>query len=162
MGRDIHVRLVQFNHKTNQYEEVVLYRKNQQNKIVPVYAYDSRNYELFDILDGTDDNYFPYTPVNTENLPSELKKEIEECQQTDGYYNFYETNLADVKIYLYDHSKVRDYDWHDENTFEKEGWKDNPAKNFIECIERYIGIADVWWFGAQFDSNIRIIYWFDC
>lgn len=162
MGRDIHVRIVQLNRETNQYEEVVLYRKNKQGEMAPVYAYDARHYELFEILDGDNCDYFPYIPVYTENLPARLKEEIEECKDIDGYYNFYEANLADIKIYLHNHPKVRDYDWDNEDTFEKEGWKDNPVKYFIECIERYLGIADVWWFGEQFDSNIRIIYWFDC
>lgn len=162
MGRDIHVRIVQFNYKTNQYEEIVLYHKNRENKIVPVSAYDARHYELFNILDGTEDEYFPNRTIYIENLPNDLKQEIEECKNTSGYYNFYETNLADMKLYLYNHPKVRDYDWEDDETFEEKGWKDSPIKSFIEHIEWYIGIADMWWIGAFLDSNIRILYWFDC
>lgn len=162
MGRDIHVRIVQFNYKTNQYEEVVLYRKNLENKITPVSAYDARDYELFDILNGDEDNYFPNKYIYMENLPDDLRKDIETYQGIEGYYNFYEINLADLKLYLYNHPKVRDYDWEDEETFDKEGWKDNPVKNFIEHIKWYINIVDMWWFGSSLDSDIRILYWFDC
>jgi hypothetical protein len=97
-----------------------------------------------------------------ENLPDNLKQEIEECKKTSGYYDFYETNLADMKLYLYNHPKVRDYDWEDEETFNEKGWKDNPIKSFIEKIETYINVADMWWLGSSLDSDIRVLYWFDC
>lgn len=156
MGRDIHVRVAILNKETNIYEEIKLYRK-EKDQFRPVAVYDGRSYELFGILDGEDDD-FPYGYIRTNYLSEELKEEIEKYKNTEGYYDFFEVNLADAKIYLKENPKVRDY----EHDGEWEAWKDNPVKHFIEAVCHYINIHDgelTWWCK---DSDVKILYWFDC
>ena len=165
MGIDIHVRLVKKNRETNTWEQIKLYYKNKdQFKLVDIYPF--RHYELFDILTGKED----YIASNIElaNLPEDLSKEIEKYKHINGYYDFKEATLADLKLYLYKVPKVRDWDYEDyeddnpkawEN--DPKAWKDNPVKSFIERIERYLDFVD--WSWDEFPaSDIKILYWFDC
>lgn len=153
MGKDIHVRIVKFNRDENVWESVRLYRK-EKNELKVVHADNGRNYELFDILEGNDeDSYDPFA-IAVNNLPEDLKKEIEEDSQY--CYNFKEANLADLKIYLHQHPKIRDYDYDEDSP---KAYKDNPVKWFIKRIEYYIDFACPWDYYP--DSDIRILYWFD-
>lgn len=156
MGADIHVKILERNNNT--WKQVTLYHKEKEEfKIVNVYPF--RNYELFDILNGKeDDNYIAY-PIREDSLPVTLKKEIEGYKNTVGYYGFKEINLADLKLYLYRSPKIRDYDY-EENS--PNAWKTNPVKYFIEKIEQYINFASQYGEFVSPPSDIRIIYWFDC
>lgn len=164
MGRDIHVRLVEKNfsmiHKTNIWEEVKLYEKSKDGEryiLIDIFPY--RNYELFDILSGTrDSDNFHSLPIRTEDLPKELTDEITSCRNSIGYYSFAEINLADLKLYLMQYPKTRDYDYDEDDP---KAYKDNPVKFFIERIEQYLDFSDPFWdFGPA--SDIRVLYWFDC
>lgn len=160
MGRDIHVRIVKKDRETNTWKHVKLYHKEKRKfKVIDVYPF--RNYELFDILDEKDENdeHFFAPPIVTDNLPIALKNEIETAKQSFGFYGFREINLADLKLYLNKVPKIRDYDYEDDDP---KAWKDNPVKYFIEKIEQYIEFAVPYWDFYSIDSDIRIIYWFDC
>lgn len=156
MGRDIHVKIVKLDQTTNKWKNVKLYsKKNRKFKIINPYSF--RNYELFDILNGKEDDKYILSPIIISSLPLDLQQEIKKCKDTCGYYGFYEINLADLKLYLNKVPKIRDYDYEDDDP---KAWKDNPVKFFIENIEYYIDFAEPYWNGLY--SNIRIIYWFDC
>ena len=158
MGTDINVRIVKKNRKTNLWEQIKLYRKEESEyKIVNPYPY--RNSELFDILSENEEDSFRCNHILINNLPTSLQEEITKCTNTVGYYGFYELTLADLKLYLYDTPKVRDYDYGDDSP---KAWEDNPVKYFIECIENYIKFADPYYEFDCLDSDIRILYWFDC
>ena len=160
MGRDIHVRIVKKDRETNTWKHVKLYHKEKRKfKVIDVYPF--RNYELFDILDEKDENdeHFFAPPIVTDNLPIALKNEIETAKQSFGFYGFREINLADLKLYLNKVPKIRDYDYEDDDP---KAWKDNPVKYFIEKIEQYIEFAVPYWDFYSIDSDIHIIYWFDC
>lgn len=159
MGRDIHVRIIKKDRKTNTWKHIKLYYKEDHKfKIVDVYPF--RSYELFDILSGAeDDEYFAASPIIIDDIPIILKNEIETTKKSIGFYGFKEINLADLKLYLYKVPKVRDYEYEEDDP---KTWKDNPVKYFIERIEQYIGFADPDWDFYCIDSDIRIIYWFDC
>ena len=152
MATDIHVRIIKFNRDKNIWEPIRLYQKDKSL----VNVYHDRDYELFDILKGNgEDTYYPF-PIVINNLPDDLKKEIESRQDKCYYYNFQEVNLADLKLYLYHYPKIRDYDYDEKSP---KAYKDNPVKWFIEHIEYYINFACPWDFNP--DSDIRILYWFD-
>lgn len=156
MGADIHVKILK--RDNNAWKQVTLYRKEKEEfKLVDVYPF--RNYELFDILNGEEDNNYIAYPIREDSLPVAFKKEIEGYKNTVGYYGFKEINLADLKLYLYKIPKVRDYDY-EENS--PNAWKDNPVKYFIEKIEQYINFASQYGEFISPPSDIRIIYWFDC
>lgn len=165
MGRDIHIHLVKFNRKKDEYEEVELYRKDGDS-YHNAYLYTGRDYELFDILNGREDDYFPCRAIYLKNLPVTLQEEINRCQNISGYYDFCEANLADVKFYLKNHPKVRDWEYScdddNEEEWEKEAWKDNPVASLIERIEHFIDFFDDYWDWESSYSDVRIIYWFDC
>lgn len=86
-----------------------------------------------------------------------MRQEVKRYQNTFGYYNFKEINLADLKLYLKERPKVQDYDDEDPSAL-----KDNPVKSFIERIEQYIDFADPFWdLNEVSASDIKILYWFD-
>ena len=155
MGADIHIRIIKRDHDTDTWKQIKLYRK-EKKKFKVIDPYPFRNSELFDILnEREDDNYQAY-PISLAHLPVALKKEIEKYQETQGYYDFKEINLADLKLYLRQVPKVRNWDYDDDHP---KAWKDNPVKYFIERIESYIDFTEEDW--AIPSSDIRILYWFD-
>ena len=158
MARDIHVRIVKKDRKTNTWKHIKLYYKEKQKfKLVNVYPF--RSDELFDILNENEDDGYFASSIIIDDLPIALKKEIETTKGKIGFYGFREVNLADLKLYLHKVPKVRDYDYEEDDP---RAWKDNPVKYFIERIEQYIDFADPFWNFCSVDSDIRIIYWFDC
>ena len=163
MGTDIHVHIIQRD-LDGKWKSIKLYTKDKNKKFKKVNNYPFRNCELFDILSGNEADNFPYTPICMTNLPIDIYNEIKKAKKPEGCcYNFYEVNLADLKLYLNNHPKVRDYDYEasDDEDFNRNGWKDNPVKFFIERIENILDLADSYWDYAPY-SSIRIIYWFDC
>ena len=158
MGRNIHVRIVKRDRDTDKWKQIKLYYK-EKRKIKLVNVYPFRSDELFDIIDGSEDEKYNAYPISLINLPDNLQKEIERCQNTLGYYKFKEISLADLKLYLYKSPKVRDWDYEDDDP---KAWKDNPVKYFIERIEQYIDFADPYWDLETSLSDIKILYWFDC
>ena len=161
MGVDIHMYLTQFNKKTNKWEEVVLYHKNEEGNIVPIDIFSGRDYELFDILSGHENYNFPSSSIHVDSLPDSIKEKLFECEEENGYYGFSQVNFADLQLYLAHHPLVRDYDWEDENTFEQQAWKDSPLKQLVERIKWILTLDDKWWAGITYDSDIKLIYWFD-
>ena len=156
MGKDIHVKVLEKNEGVR--KEIKLYSKNDKGEFYPIDFYPFRNYELFDILDKS----VPFSSIEMETLPEDLKKEIEDF---DYGFNFKETTLADLKIYFYNHPKIESWDDGEDGEEEIDGkkLKDNPIKDFIERIENYCDIADSFvWNYLRIASKIRIIYWFDC
>lgn len=149
MGRDIHVRLVGWNEIKQKWDDIKFYKETKDG-FTPIDFYPYRNYELFEELE-----YVPWTLINKKNLPPATEKELKEAEETFGYYNFREVNLADLKIYFSNHQKIKGE--------EEEGtiiFKDNPLKDFIERIESILDIYDFDLFGKY--SLIRIIFFFDC
>lgn len=136
MGKDIHVRLIQFNRETNEYELVKLYRKiNNEFHSIPVY--EGRDYSLFNQLEDAD---FPSRAIYTTNLPEELRQELNECEKDTGCFGFREINLADLKLY-YNNTKGIKF-------------------SFIDTINTYISLynTEPWLYSP---SDVRILYWFD-
>lgn len=157
MSVDIHVRLVTYNTKTKEWISPILYKKNKVGEIEPVYPWgdSGKNYQMFDIMSGGD-CYFPFTAINEDCLPIDLKKEISD---NEGCYGFAEVNLADMKNYAALHSKVEN-DYYGEDTNEKRYIR-NPIFSLIEEIEQYLTFAwPLWDFNGVY-SKIRVIYWFD-
>ena len=154
MGKDIHVRIIKKDRNTNTWKQIKLYHK-EKGKFKLVNVYPFRSYELFDILSGNDEKYNAYS-ICLNDLPNNLKQEVERCKNTIGYYNFFEINLADLKLYLQRVPKVKDYDSEKENA-----WKNNPVKYFVERIEQYIDFVDSSWDLYPY-SDVKILYWFDC
>lgn len=154
MGRDMYVRIIEKDRKNNIWKQVKLYRKEKRKfRVVDVYPF--RDHKLFDILD--EDDEYCALPPQTADLPVALKNEIKSVEKTLGYYGLKEINLADLKLYLYKVPKIRDYDYEDSDP---KAWIDNPVKNFIEAIERYIDFVDPYYSFYHTNSDIRIIYWF--
>lgn len=156
MSKDIHVRIIKRNRQDGAWKQIKLFYKDKDN-IKPVDIYPYRNYELFDILSGNEDDSFPYSTIVKNDLPYTLIKEIDKYRSALGYYNFSEINLADLKLYLQNSPKIRDYDYEDTDP---KAWKNNPIKNFIERIEYYLDFADPYWSLDPY-SDIKIIYWFN-
>ena len=178
MGVDIHVIPCVYNCKTNLFEEVALYVPGESyhydkegNKIVDnpdfkkVYIYNGRNTEMFDgMKHGNEtDGYgvFPYAVISLNSLEPKLREKITEYSKIEGYYDFYEINLADMKNYLNDHPTVVDYDkdW-DEN--KPAPRKENPIKGLFEEICAYLKFACEWDWEYLPLSHFKILFFFDC
>lgn len=159
MGRDIHVRIVKRDRETNEWKQVKLYTK-EKGKFKLAHVYPFRDYELFDILNESEDDKYSAKIIITNDLPVALKKEIETARNILGNYGFKENTLADLKLYLKEVPKVRDYDYEADDPVN--AYKDNPMKLFIEYLEFYIDFYDPYWDYMGSSSDIRILYWFDC
>lgn len=155
MGKDIHVNIL-IKTKNEGWKDVVLYKPDITGSFTPIDIYPYRNYELFDILNKTTDVFFPAGPVKRDELPQQLKTQLEEEQDKYGFYGYFEANLADIKLYYIDNPIVEDYDNKNDGSI-----KDHPIKDFIDTICNY---ADIWADGFMnfFYSDIKIIYRFDC
>ena len=179
MGMDIHIRVTKYNEKTNLYEEIVLYKKgveyhydNEGNKIIDNPEFErvridvGRDYEMFNgMKEGSDaDDYgeFPYRLIVLNSLEPELRKEIEDYMKADGFFDFWELTLADMKNYLYENPLVTDYEAWDENYDEKiKPLKTNPIQHVYDDIYNYIAIADSWEFKWNNLSTYKVLIYFD-
>ena len=176
MGKDIHIHLVKRNRETNLYEELILYKpgedyyydefgdkiiNNPDFKKIPIY--DERNYEMFEgMIDGDKvDGYgnFPHAPIDFNSLEPKFKKEIKDIVNTTGYFDFYETNLADMKLYLNEHPIVVDYDGEWEEGVKSQ--KTNPIKYLYNDICSYGRFADNLDWNFEPLSSYKIIFYFD-
>lgn len=148
MGRDIHVHIVK--RCKNEWKEINLFTEEAR---IPPYNY--RNYELFDYLNGNEDDDFSWisTSIELETLPNFLKEKILKCKNSIGYYGFHEINMADFRIYLLNNPVVTDYE------SENKTIKENPLNDFFKTILNYISFVE-----GQIKklSDYRVIYWFDC
>ena len=162
MGVDIHLAIVKFDRNLNAYKEIKLYKKDDKNNYVPIDLYPGRNSELFDYLSGREDD-FPVKPLYEKNLPEDLKNQIDEYKNREyGCYDFCEANLADVKLYLKDNPKVRDYDYEGkEEDFLINGYKENPIIDLVKRIEYVLDFDEFFWDYDGSFADVRIIYFFD-
>lgn len=153
MGKDIHVHIIK--RCKNEWKEINLFTEEKLGFFKRVLPYSYRNYELFDYLDGSEDDDFSCipTPVELETLPDTLKEKILKYKDVDGYYGFHEINMADFRIYLLKNPTVRDYE--DENP---NAVKENPLQDFFKTILNYISFVE-WW--VEKLSDYRVVYWFD-
>ena len=82
MGVDIHIKVAIFDKKTEKYQDVNLY--NKDNVRIDIFPY--RNYTLFDILSGNDDEIkLRSSEISFSTLESSLKGEIKAYQNEVGY-----------------------------------------------------------------------------
>lgn len=183
MGQDIHIRVAKYNEKTNLYDELVLYKPGKEyhydsngNKIIDnpdfqkVYIYNGvRDYEMFDGMKEGDENdgygNFPWVPIKFNSLEPSFRDRIKLKTLIDGYYDFYEINLADMKNYLHAHPVVIDYDSELWSEYEKDKRfkprKDNPIEGLYKEICNYISFADDNWDWNPL-SFYKVIFYFDC
>lgn len=177
MGVDIHVKITKYNPETNYFEPIELYRKRKPNEheynpitdekiekpslFVKVPIYEGRNYEMFDGMKNGDeiDGYgcFPKEPIAMNSLEPNIKEEINRYKNIQGYYDFYEVNLADLENYLEEYPEVTDYD-----SKEEPGKKTNPIKYFVEDIKNYLTTYDSFEYYYTAHSYYKILFWFDC
>lgn len=178
MGVDIHVKITKYNEETHLYEELRLFRKRKPNEkqysyteegcvelpwddYKEIYIDLGRNYEMFDgMKDGTEeDGYgvFPWQSLVLSSFePSFIEKMKEE--KSFGYFDFYEINLSDLKLYLIHHPTVVDYEYGETEVEIKR--KINPITYIDEKIMAFISLAD-----PEYDfspnSYYKIVFYFD-
>ena len=150
MGKDIHVAIAIRDTEKGYYNKVEIFNK-KGDKYFYINPYDTRNHELFELLDED----VPFSGLHTTFLEPSFAEEIEKEKDIIGYFGFREINLADLKNYLMLNPTVPNYD---NNDTEELIYKTNPIKFFIEQIEYYIKFA-----GYEFysPSDIYILYGFD-
>lgn len=150
MGKDIHVAIAIRNDEAGYYDKVEIFNK-KEDKYLYINPYDTRNHELFELLEED----IPWNQLHTTFLEPSFAKEIQEIQNTMGYFNFREINLADLKNYLILNPTVSD---DDDDGDDELTYKTNPVKFFIEQIEYYIEFAG---YEYYYPSDVYILYWFD-
>lgn len=148
MGKNIHVAIAIRNNETGFYDKIEIFNK-KKDKYVSVNPYNACNHELFKLLEED----IPWSQLHTTFLEPSFAKEILEIKNTMGYFNFKETNFADLKNYLMLNPTILDYDNYGDEAVEKT----NPLKFFIERIEYYIKFAG---YEYYYPSDIYILYWF--
>lgn len=190
MGVDINIKIYKYNRSTNFYDEIQLFRRRKPNEKFkyydeegngvpfeddyrPIYIEVGRDYEMFDGMrnDSGADGYgnFPISPISLESFNPESKAELERIMKINGYYDFYEISLAEMKLYTFEHPTVVDYDahWNDEEEEEEEDSLDkrprkvNPIKGLYEDIFNYIYLAENCWMDDAL-SFYKIVFFWDC
>lgn len=175
MGKDIHIKIAKYNKETNLYEQIKLYRKVKPNET----SYDSdengfrevwidvgRDYEAWEGMKDGDESdgfgLFPWNSISLTSLEPCLAEEIKENMKIDGYFDFYEINLAEFKLYLNEHPTVVDYDaeWKDLPYNSPKPQKENPIKTLFEAVVAYISVAD-WSYSWTPTSYYKVIFYFD-
>ena len=168
MGKDIHMKLLEYSPEENTYKELALYRKNKDNEFKKIRLFDGRNSNMFDTMAGNDfcydDDSFPCTSIALSSLEPELRKEIEKEMEDPGCFDFKEICLSDMKIYIDKYPEIKDWD----KAFDCEDiasipMKKNPLKQLFEDILTYLYFIDASYrWGYTPLSYYKIIYFFDC
>lgn len=170
MGKDIHTKIYKYNINDNKWHELILFRQNNEEEMIPVDIYPYRNYYLFDILSNDhDDEYgdFPnHISIHINSYADAEKEQIEKIMDTSGCYNFNEVSVLAMKYYLKNAPKVKDYDveWgEDENGTPIPAYCDNPVKDYFDAIMKFIEFASPRWILSDGDlEEYRVFYYFDC
>lgn len=157
MGVDIHVKIIYKDEYG--WKPVSLFYQNEKNEMKEINPYPFRNHEVFSILSGKEEDYFPYTSIFKKDLPQSVLNEIN-VDKTLGCYDFHEVNLADLESYTLKHPMVKDYDaeWEDDKPI----YKTNPMIGFMNRMKSYVDFAIPDWNWDHILSKVRILYWFDC
>lgn len=179
MGCDMFVRVLKYDEKSNYYTELQLFKPGETyhytekgEKIVDdpdyekVSVYSGRDTEMFDGMKDGDNvdgyGYFPWSACKVNSYDPVFKKEIEKKQGTQGYYDFYEINLAEMKAYVLEHPTVVDYDveWDDKKEGFEKPQKDNPITELYERICSFISFAD-WMWNYNSLSDYKVVFYFN-
>lgn len=173
MGQDIHIEVTKYNKKTNLYEPIKLYRKikpnetpyeTDENGFREVYIDVGRDYETWNEMKdgGENDGYgiFPWESISYLSLDPVLAEDLSKLEATQGYFDFYEINFSDFKLYLNEHPSVVDYDYDNLDYNGPKPQKENPIKYIFEAIRSYISVADGEYKWTP-DSHYKIIFYFD-
>lgn len=132
------------------------------------YEYDyaqpwyGRNYELFNVLDGSHSNSI----TNTRGLPIDLSGTVREKHEEfrrddgDGYWCFNETwyTLAELEAAMSDKKKYPKWDkWRDESGRKyKETGVGQYLRDYVWAVQNFVNLC------GYYDSNdVRVIMWFD-
>lgn len=133
-----------------------------------VYEYDyaqpwiGRNYELFNVLDGSHSNSI----VNTRGLPVDLTEEVwakhEEFKRDDddGYCCFNETwyTLAELEAAMSDKKRYPKWDkWRDDAWIKhKEAGIGTYLRDYVWTIQNFVNLC-----GYYNSADVRVIMWWD-
>ena len=181
MGMDIHIKITKYDEIDNLYKELILYRPGETyhydekgNKIVDNPDYEIvrvfngyRNSEMFDGMKNGNETdgygYFPTSPIRLNSLEPKLREEIKKHQKAQGYFDFWEINLAEWKAYNLEHSTVVDYDanvdWDEIKDVEPQ--KKNPIISLFQEICNYCSFAEGYSWDFSNLSDYKILIYFD-
>lgn len=177
MGTDIHCFVEKYNKETGKWENLSIYKKNDDGTFKPVDIYDGRNLELFSLIAGVGSFY-----VNTWNIgclvsprgvPDDLSPEVEEeydggeCFFNETWYDLceleaYEYMMKDSASYikklkqeikLLKNEPVDEYD--DNDAF---GGLALSLGSFMDSIRTVLSAYNLW---CHKPNEVRVIMWFD-
>lgn len=153
MGVDIHIHICKLDENTNLYSPIKLFKKNDTGGYEEVPVYEARNYDMFDILEGRQDD-FPRRNIRKKTLDPSFREEIE--RDEEWCFSFSEVNLLEMKNYVDKKPMIISSYYGGE---EEEVEIKSPVKDLYEDIVSYIKLYDD---GIDFLSDYKIIYYFDC
>ena len=156
MGKDITIHVLKQTPE-GKWRELQLFSKDTNDNFKAVSFFEGRSYELFEILEGKYEGFYP-SNINLLTLSDDLKNLIN-SEKEEYNFNFYEANLADLKIYALQHPTVIDLEADFINDLPQK--KINPIIPFIDRLETYISFTDTDFGWNLTYSDIKIIYWFN-
>lgn len=178
MGVDISVHIERHNKTTCKYEDVSLYKKDEQGKYERVSVYDGRNSYLFGLLAGVGGVYiYPERLgflVSPRGIPDNLSDYAKE-EYGDGECFFNETwyDLCELEAYAYSLSQAKDTisslidkinELDDENKYDTNDIVEDLSaidllSNFVDCIKDVLNAYDIYEYKP---GDYRVVMWFDC
>ena len=174
MGASPFFYVEMFNPKTGNWDKIDVYRKDEKGEFIECSLWPwNGTHELFSILGLENSSDSPTIDEVHFGLPihvsEEMKKEYEahiwESYKPEAIW----INLADMKLYLNRHPKVKDYEAMVERYEEDESdwneytpiYMDNPMKTFIDRVESFLEIWDDFWKFNHGYSDVRVICWLE-
>lgn len=151
MGADIHAYIERRNPETNKWEELGLYRKDDE-EFNQVDFYDGRDYELFSILAGVRGWHEPL--VMRRGVPDDMSDTVAK--------RYYEYRDSWHSATWYDYCELLAYaNSNNDNVIEvidDTGEKYNLLSGFMQCVNFVLNAYHKWYPNP---NEVRIIMWFD-
>ena len=168
MGMDIHVNLYKYDEERNQFMKMTLYTWDyKEGKHKEVYLFPGRDHSMFEGMKHGDETdgygYFPTRAISLNSFFDPDRKELEEDMSAQGYFDFWEINLAEMALYCKEHPVVTDYDayWDDEDPNFVKPTKKNPICGLYEEICNYARFVDEWNWDFEPLSSYKVVIYFD-
>lgn len=185
LGCDIHLFIERKNKETGKWENIALYKKDNDGFYVPCDAYRERNYMLFGMLAGVRGANDPF--VYPRDIPDDLSDEVAELWDdgdgwhTPTWYDFCELKAyynmmkecckvakeRDKYIDTFEELKqerkdgVNDGEYCDLFDIEVKSYEERMIDSMSEFMSGIENVMDAYWIWNPKPGEVRVVMWFD-
>lgn len=177
MGTDITVHIERRNKDTGKWENISLYKKNNDESFEQVDIYHGRNHMLFSLLAGVENFYVEIWDIGClvpkRGIPDDLSQEVKvrygdgECYHSATWYDYtelraYEYMIKDSSSYIKELKQEikrlkneQEDEYKDNDTLEEIS---SSLEFFMDSIRTVLNAYDLWYIKP---NEVRVVIWFD-